>query len=53
MVISRALELGMTMSDLDNVDIAYIIEIAEQRNDDVTTDDGIEASSEVLDNFFR
>lgn len=52
MIVSRALELGLSLSDLDIVDVGFIIELAEQRNDDVNVNDEIEATPEMLDKFF-
>lgn len=54
MLISRALELGLSFTDLDNIDVSFIIEIAEQRNKDVNQDEEvIEATPEMLCNFFK
>lgn len=43
----------MTLSDLDRIDVAFIIEIAEQRNEDVNNDEEIEATSQMLGTFFN
>lgn len=53
MLVSRALELGMTLRDLDDIDISFIIEIAEQRNvDNNNEEEIIEATPEMLGSFF-
>ena len=52
MLVSRGLELGLSLADLDDIDVAFLIEIAEQRNDDVNDEDEIEATPEMLGNFF-
>lgn len=52
MLVSRALELGMTLCDLDDIDISFIIEIAEQRNVDNNEEEIIEATPEMLGSFF-
>lgn len=53
MLISRCLELGMTLHDLDDIDVAFIIEIAEQRNKDCNNEEEvIDATPEMLGSFF-
>ena len=53
MLISRALELGLGLADLNNIDVAFLIEIAEQRNvDNNNEEEVIEATPEMLGNFF-
>ncbi|MCQ2979627.1 MAG: hypothetical protein MJ245_07510 [Clostridia bacterium] len=52
MIISRALELGLTLSDLDLVDVGFIVELIEERNGDLDNDNVIEATPEILDRFF-
>lgn len=53
MLVSRALELGISISELDNVDVGFIVELAEQRNEDVEVDDTIDATPEMLSKFFK
>lgn len=45
--------MGISLQDLDLVDVGFFIELLEQRNDDVNhEDDVIEATPEILDKFF-
>lgn len=53
MIISRALELGLTLADLDKVDVGFIVELIEERNNDNNSEASIvEATPEMIDRFF-
>ena len=44
--------MGLTMQDLDLVDVGFIVELIEERNGDIDNDQVIEATPEILDRFF-
>lgn len=53
LIISRALELGIPISDLDLIDVDFLIELIEQRNIDLDNKDEVEeATPEIMKSFF-
>lgn len=44
--------MGLTIQDLDLVDVGFIVELIEERNGDIDNDTVIEATPEILDRFF-
>ena len=45
--------MGLTLRDLDLVDVAFIVELIEERNGDIDNDNVIEATPEIFDRFFK
>lgn len=45
--------MGISLHDLDLVSVGFLIEIMEERNNDVEEDETIEATPEMVKSFFR
>lgn len=51
MIILRALKMGMSLADMDNITLGFILDLIEQNNLEVREDDEIEATVEMLERF--
>ena len=51
MIILRALKMGISLEGLDNITLGFILDLIEQNNLEVSEDDEIEATVEMLDRF--
>lgn len=43
--------MGMSLADMDNITLGFILDLIEQNNLEVREDDEIEATIEMLDRF--
>lgn len=49
----RCLKIGMSLCDMDNVTIGFILDLVDENNREVLGDEEpLEATTEVIDKFF-
>lgn len=51
MIVLRALKMGISLEGLDNITLGFIIDLIEQNNTEVSKEDEIEATAEMIARF--
>jgi len=52
-VILRCLKIGISLSDMDNITIGFILDLVEENNREVSTqNEPVEADTYMIDKFF-
>ena len=44
--------MGISLSELDNVTIGFILDLIDENNSEFDSEDVIEANTEIIDKFF-
>ena len=51
-IILRALKMGISLLELDNITIGFILDLIDESNGDVSKSEIVEADAEIIDKFF-